>query len=262
MDNVPRQPFEMRIARATALIAQYPAAAELLRFYARIAAVQSEIADAIADQSIHAGQSLPSAIDSDRLSPFFPRILDLVARDGPAQLKLLAVDLRSAGRDGSRELLLDYIADQAGERPSAFFARVVVEPYAAALAAMMPIEHSIARRCPVCDHRPQLAVLRPEGDGAKRSLLCSFCLREWDFRRLVCPACGEEDDSNLPTYSTDAFPHVRVEACDTCHHYLKGIDLSRNGLAEPLVDEIAAASLDLWVRDRGYTKIASNLLGL
>ena len=53
-----------------------------------------------------------------------------------------------------------------------------------------------------------------------------------------------------------------MEACDTCNRYIKGVDLTRLGLAVPLVDEIAAAPLDLWAQEHGYTKIELNLVGL
>jgi formate dehydrogenase maturation protein FdhE len=55
---------------------------------------------------------------------------------------------------------------------------------------------------------------------------------------------------------------VRIEACDTCKHYLKGVDLTRLGFAVPIVDEIDAASLDLWAREHGYKKIELNLVGI
>jgi formate dehydrogenase maturation protein FdhE len=34
------------------------------------------------------------------------------------------------------------------------------------------------------------------------------------------------------------------------------------GFAAPLIDEIAAAPLDLWAREHGYTKIELNLVGV
>ncbi len=116
--------------------------------------------------------------------------------------------------------------------------------------------------CPRCGSPPVLAILRPEGDGGKRFLLCSRCDTEWEFRRLVCPACGEEDGGKLPVYIAEEFPHVRVEACDSCRRYVKCIDLTRNGLAVPVADEIASVALDLWARENGYTKLQLNLLGL
>jgi formate dehydrogenase maturation protein FdhE len=55
---------------------------------------------------------------------------------------------------------------------------------------------------------------------------------------------------------------VRIEACDTCKHYIKGVDLTRAGFAAPIVDEIDAAPLDLWACERGFTKIELNLVGV
>jgi FdhE protein len=107
-----------------------------------------------------------------------------------------------------------------------------------------------------------VGALRPQGDGGKRSLICSLCAHEWDFRRIVCPACGEESVDKLPVYVAEELPHVRVEACDTCHRYIKTIDLTKDGRAVPVVDELAAIPLSLWAAERGYEKLSGNLLGL
>ena len=93
--------------------------------------------------------------------------------------------------------------------------------------------------CPFCAAQPVAGVLRPEGDGAKRSLICSLCATEWNIGRMVCPACGEETVDKLAVYTADQFPHVRVEACDTCRCYIKTVDLTKNGHAVPVVDELA-----------------------
>jgi len=117
-------------------------------------------------------------------------------------------------------------------------------------------------RCPRCAALPVAAVLREEGHGAKRSLLCAICLHEWECLRIVCPACGEQEFDRLPVYSAEQFAHVRIDACDRCHHYIKTIDLTKDGLAVPCVDDIASVSLDLWARERGYVRIKHNLLGI
>jgi FdhE protein len=116
--------------------------------------------------------------------------------------------------------------------------------------------------CPFCGEKPSVGVLRGEGDGAKRSLICSLCATEWDFRRLLCPGCGEESPEKLPVYTAEEFSYVRIEACDSCHNYIKTVDLSRNGLAVPVVDELATVSLNLWAEEHGYTKVQLNLLGM
>ena len=99
-------------------------------------------------------------------------------------------------------------------------------------------------------------------DGSGRQLLCASCLTLWNVRRVICPSCGEEEEKKLGYFRSPVFDHVRIDACDGCRRYLKTIDLTRLGLAVPLVDEVAAAPLDAWARDRGYEKIELNLLGL
>jgi formate dehydrogenase maturation protein FdhE len=77
----------------------------------------------------------------------------------------------------------------------------------------------------------------------------------------LCPTCGEVDCQKLPRFAADDLSWVRVEACDTCHFYIKSIDMTVEGLAVPIVDEIATAPLDLWAADHGYKKTQQNLLG-
>ena len=113
----------------------------------------------------------------------------------------------------------------------------------------------------MCGSQPQLAVLRPEGDGGKRHLACSLCLTEWEFRRIICPVCEEMDPTKLPRYSAEEPIAVRVEACDTCKSYLKSFDMTVDGLMVPEVDEIATVALDVWAAEHGYHKIQLNLLG-
>ena len=84
---------------------------------------------------------------------------------------------------------------------------------------------------------------------------------EWEFRRLLCPNCGEENHQNLPVYTVEEYPHILIEACDTCRVYLKAIDLTRDGLAVPEVDELASIAVDLWAKEKGYTKLQANLFG-
>lgn len=144
-----------------------------------------------------------------------------------------------------------------------FFARVLLQPYAERLAGTRPAQPPgfAGSTCPTCGGRPQVAVLRPKGDGGKRFLLCSFCLTEWEFRRILCPICGEVDYSKLPRYSAEDLIAVRVEGCDTCHYYLKSVDMTIDGLAVPMVDEVATASLDLWASGHGYKKAELNIMG-
>jgi FdhE protein len=105
-------------------------------------------------------------------------------------------------------------------------------------------------------------VLRPEGEGAKRSLVCSFCRTEWDYLRIACPACDERREEKLCVYTTPKFGAVRVEACGTCRAYTLTIDLTKNGLMVPEVDALAALPLTLWAEEEGYQKATRGALGL
>ncbi|HYY68665.1 MAG TPA: formate dehydrogenase accessory protein FdhE [Terriglobales bacterium] len=256
--------WERRINRARQLAQEYSAAAEVLTFYAEIAAFQQAVFDAAVRQNLHAdpmrpfGEQLVASAPLDR----FPALLELVGSKGPAGLAKGARELRQQGPDQWRLLLA---SQPDGTDPTQdFFARVYLQPIAERLAADADFQITgyTGVLCPICNGKPQLSVLRPEGDGGKRSLLCSCCSTEWDFRRILCPNCSEKDPGKLQRFSAEDFPHMRIEACDTCKRYQKGVDLTINGLAVPIVDEIAAVPLDLWAAEQGYGKIALNVMGL
>jgi formate dehydrogenase maturation protein FdhE len=143
-----------------------------------------------------------------------------------------------------------------------FFARAFLQPYAALRASesAVPPSTSTPSICPLCGASPLLGILRPEGDGGKRSLLCSFCGTEWSYRRILCANCGETDEPKLPVFIADQFPHIRTEACDTCRTYLRTIDLTKDGHAVPVVDDLAALPLSLWAHEHAYTRLHPNLL--
>jgi FdhE protein len=57
------------------------------------------------------------------------------------------------------------------------------------------------------------------------------------------------------------FPHIRIQACESCRSYLLNIDLASDPAAVPEVDELSALPLDLYARERGFSKIIPNLMG-
>ncbi len=143
-------------------------------------------------------------------------------------------------------------------------AYIFLQPYAEYLAesgkTLAPREtHGV---CPFCSSLPVAGVLRQEGDGGKRSLICAFCATEWNIGRIVCPACSEGNVEKLAVYTAEQFPHVRVEACDTCRYYIKTVDLTKDGHAVPAVDELATIPLNFWALEHDYIKLRGNMLGL
>jgi FdhE protein len=247
--------WDRRIERANELAARHPFAAEALGFYARLAGFQ---------KSLYAGLegmqgSLRGGLDLSVLLPWFPPFLSLIADTAPPPLAQSATEVRS-------DVLADFWRGEELTAAEALIAWTFLQPYAERIADQAadqagPAETQAAL-CPLCSRRPQAGVLRPLGDGAKRSLICSLCATEWEYRRIVCPACDEQDVDKLPVYVAEDLGHVRVEACDTCRHYIKTIDLTKDGRAVPVVDELAAIPLSLWAAENGYTKVSANLLGL
>lgn len=186
---------------------------------------------------------------------------------GPRPLASSAKELSSLATDSWIALLNAYWEhggrfDQQIGAFAQFLPRAFLQPYAEYLASQMPVPppQTTSRVCPLCGARSLLGVLRPEGDGGKRCLVCSFCGQEWDFRRLVCATCGEEEEKKLPVYVAEQFPHIRVESCDTCKFFLRSIDLTKDGHAIPLVDDLAAIHFRCGLSSRatlGFSRISS-----
>ena len=258
--------WESRISRAEQLAAQASAVKELLTFYAGLLSVQLEVYEYLRRRP----DWLPSGVlesDLSALRALMPRLLTAVTTSAPEMLATEAQRWLRSSADEIDQLLLAYWRAPSDAQ---FFAKAFLQPYAQWLieTGARPVDRNLAHRlmlCPHCGGKPQLSFLRPiEGapEGGGRSLLCCLCLHAWPFRRVVCVSCGEERPAQLAYFSAPEYQHVRIEACDSCGYYLKGVDLTRLGLAVPLVDEVAAAPLDLWAREQGYTKIELNLVGL
>ena len=256
-----------RINRAAELAERNPCAREILAFYLRIVEFQRDVYEAspaISGTSMADQAGLRESLNLDEAVGNFPQLAAVVEKSGPTKLAEEAGRLRGSSSAQIRKMLEQWLvtADSADDG-SSFFARVLLQPQAEriARAAGAPGPQVVGNKCPFCQSDPQLAVIRPEGDGGKRLLLCSFCQSEWDFRRILCPSCGEEHNDNLPRYSAEGVAAVRVEACEVCKRYLKSVDLTVDGLAVPVVDETATAPLDLWAVEHGYRKIQLNLMG-
>ena len=265
--------YDLRIRRAERLSAQHALAAEFLNFYKHVAAFQKSLHAKIAESNgAKSGRAtvadFRSPLDLAVLLPHFRGYLSIIERHAPAalansahQMSLLPSDSWISSLDAYWQHAGKY--DQQVGAFAQFLARAFLQPYAEFRASqtMKPPVVMTVNTCPLCGGRPLLGVLHPEGDGGKRFLLCSFCSQEWEFRRILCPTCGEEAEGKLPVYVAEQLPHIRVEACDTCKFFIPGVDLTKDGHAIPLVDDLAAIPLTLWAHEHGYSRLQPNLLG-
>jgi formate dehydrogenase accessory protein FdhE len=262
--------WKSRISRAEQLAVQTPAVKVLLTFYAGLLGAQQEIYEYLRRRQ---GWLPSGTLESDLsvLRALMPRLLTAVTTSAPEALAAEAQQLLQSSAGEIDQLLLNYWRAPSDTQ---FFAKAFLQPYTQWLieTGARPVDRNAepgVNCCPNCGGKPQLSFLRSaeravEGaqESGGRSLLCCLCLSAWPFRRVICVNCGEERSAKLAYFSAPEYQHVRIEACDSCGHYLKGIDLTRLGLAVPLVDEVAAAPFDLWARGQGYTKIELNLVGL
>ena len=148
--------------------------------------------------------------------------------------------------------------------PEALLAWLFLQPYAEHLAARQGdiADGAGSFFCPFCSRKPVVARTAAGRRRRQAFALCSMCATEWPIGRIVCPACGEENVDQLAVYTAEQFAYVRVDACDTCGCYLKTVDLTKNGRAVPIVDELATIPLNLWAQEHGYVKVHANMLGI
>ena len=238
----------------------------MLYFYAGLLRAQKSVYEYLRSRE----GWLPSGILEEDLRVVrvsIPELLRAVEISGPAALVEEARALSSFGDEELDRMLLE---QWRAPSDASFFAKAFLQPYARWLADSggQPVDRELEsgeRRCPFCNGKPQVSFLQTKeasSESGGRDLICSTCLTVWPFRRVVCAHCGEERPTKLGYFHSPEYDHVRIEACDTCKRYIKGVDLTRLGLAVPLVDELAAAPLDLWAHEHGYTKIELNLVGL
>ena len=244
--------WKRQIERADDLASQPGGSAELLKFYGQLLRAQAQIYDRLnTDRDSISNDDLQT--DLPRIRQILPNLLEAVALHGPPLLASEAKVLLRAETEVIEKILIDY-----WHRPSdiQFFAKAILQPYAYWL-----VESGVTlrnrelgggeRSCPKCGGAPQVSFLQNKestAESGNRDLLCATCLHSWEFRRVVCAHCGEERPNKLGYFHSPEFDHIRIEACDSCKHYLKGIDLTRFGFAAPLVDEVYGAPLDLGAR--------------
>jgi formate dehydrogenase accessory protein FdhE len=231
-------------------------ARELLTFYATVLSSRKEIYESLRGRR----DWLPSGDLEQDLSVLRQHVLPFLQSVKSVSPPALAEQATNISPDA----LLHYWRHRSDQQ---CFAKAFLQPYAQWLVQSGALDKNARaeNRCPYCFGKPQvsfLRVLEAGSESGNRNLVCATCLSSWEFRRVVCASCGEERPSQLSYYQTSDYEHVRIEACESCKQYIKGVDLTRLGFAVPLVDDIAAAALDLWATEHGYARMELNLVGL
>jgi FdhE protein len=281
-------PYTDRRRRNQDLSARYPFAREVLDFYGTILVVQEEAYDA-------AGSAMPAAQDlvSYVAEMVMPSVVNVSIAVGPQKLRDEVADRLE--RADTREIIAAWVGGEQLGMADGYLARASVGPVLEAVGAEVAascVGMRDGRHCPACGGPPQLSYFAVAGEdlaAGGRFLVCARCHASWGYPRMTCPGCGEASSSKLPIFNEEGnasgergnvvrglegrlganrapdhkavFPHIRIEACESCRQYLLNVDLLADPLAVPMVDEVAALPLDLYARERGFTKIIPNLMG-
>jgi formate dehydrogenase maturation protein FdhE len=285
---VAARPYADRRGRTQVLRSRHLFARELLDFYGALLGAQ-ELAYEEASSAKPTARYLVDYV----AEMVVPAVAEVSIAAGPQKLRE-AVAARIEATD-ARELVAAWIGGREQSLVDRYLARASLGPVLEALgteAAASCIGTRDLRHCPVCGGPPQLSYFAIPGEdlaAGGRFLLCARCHASWGYARMTCPGCGEESSSRLPIFSEEGttsgergsvvrglqgklpqqsavdhvavFPHIRIEACDSCRHYLLSIDLAADSAAVPEVDEMSALPLDLYARERGFSKITPNLMG-
>jgi len=231
--------WQRRSRRARFLSESYPACSQILTFYAQLAEWQGSVAAGLTGFK--------------EINRALPSLLEFVKSAGPTSLREAAEEMSD---EDSRlaDMIRRHWDSPAEPSLDDFFAVAVLQVVSSHLPEGM--------NCPWCVRAPLAGCLREQGDGKSLHLVCPLCLRRRAFARGRCPACGESSESKQSSFSTEIYPHLRVQACENCQGYFNVVDLTRDPAAIPEVDELAALPLDLWAAEHGYRKLQTNIAGV
>ena len=106
--------------------------------------------------------------------------------------------------------------------------------------------------CPTCGKEPKIGEIRGDEEG-ERYLFCHQCGYKWNFRRIKCPFCGNEEQHSLAYFAVEGEEHYRVDVCNKCRRYIKIVELSQKAEEINLdVEDIATLHLDMLAYEEGY----------
>jgi hypothetical protein len=263
--------------RAETLLARHDFAAEMLMLYLALLEVWERSQEAaLADR--------PDDLLAWAAEHVLPEVIEVTEGSGPAGLRsamnasFRAVDVPN---EAFMALLRAFLAGEELVPVERFLARATLRGPLAAVDAGVACAGDPAprgdRRCPVCGGPPQLSFRSDTGDAlvsGHRKLQCARCSETWSYSSSACAYCGESAGRTVYSEHRDApavgrdqgdgltFPQLRLETCGKCRRYLIDVDLGRDPLAVPEVDELTALPLDLYAAEQGLSKITPNLMGV
>jgi formate dehydrogenase formation protein len=257
-EPVAAPPWEARRRRANELRGRWPHAAEMLRLYVALLDVHE-----LAARAALADRPAPDALAEYIAARVIPGVVAATVAAGPVAL---ARAVRGQPSPPGAAVAA-WLAGEPQPPVEEYLARAASVPVLESLGSVAALPRARgAGGCPRCGGPPQLSYLAESGElllTAPRQLMCARCGEFWVHDRLSCAGCGERSSATRSIFSDDErLPALSVDACERCRRYLITVDGRKDPAAVPVVDELAALPLDLYARERGFTKIAPNLMGI
>ena len=106
--------------------------------------------------------------------------------------------------------------------------------------------------CPFCGGGAGMGEIREEG---RRFLHCPLCGTEWEYPRMKCPYCQNEDQEKLTYFQVEGEMGNRVDICLACRHYWKTVDSREmEGPLDFEVEDYLTLHLDHLAQEEGYLR--------
>ncbi len=129
-----------------------------------------------------------------------------------------------------------------------------LEKAASLLLPHLPLNEWQESHCPICAGVPDFALWNTK--EGMRELLCERCRTSWTTSDEGCAFCGGEEPEQRGVYTSEDEVY-RVEVCDNCGFYLKGMDQWKAKQAKlkplPAAERLLTPGLDLLAAEEGFT---------
>ncbi len=274
------------IGRLEALIGRQHVSQQYVRFRIELLGAQTAVHDALAQSSDWPASAPADPATGDRTAALDPSevpfdrgplqglLKDLAAALGPGDRRDedLARLFAAAAKDPAlteqlaRRSAFDAQGARLGElsqrlnvglEPLLFVGRMLAAPAVTLAVARLKQQTTSAPKrsggCPWCGSPPGLA--RLDRQHGRRVLCCSLCGESWEFGRLPCPFCGNQDGPEVLSFEPG--DPRSIETCRQCKAYLKTLDerkLPDEETVVALVETTATLHLDLIAEQEGCAR--------
>jgi FdhE protein len=203
-------------------------------------------------------------LDLSQPRQYFFKLLEIAKKRSPDETEKILKDLAEGFLDYENMVRDSFVRESEQQTPEEeerifdLLGLFVEESLRPALEMVAEKYHDVIEKsewtegyCPVCSKEPKIAELREE-EGF-RYLYCNQCGFEWNYLRIKCPFCGNEDQQELAYFTIDGEEKYRVDVCNNCKRYIKTVDFRKTTEKANLdVEDIATLHLDILASEEGY----------